>query len=149
MKIYAVVLACVLVGVFAEGDQKDGQKSKRMEAMKKCGEAHNIKRDEMRKAFEEGGQQVQAFCLCVMKEMGHLNENNGILYDEIKKTPIRGVEPEKVAGFVDECKGETGATPGETAYKFTKCFMGHVFKAHGGKKQQKPEQQLHLQLNLF
>ncbi|KAF5302945.1 hypothetical protein FQA39_LY02125 [Lamprigera yunnana] len=144
MKIYAVVLACVLVGVFAEGDKKDAQKSKRMEAMKKCGDAHNIKLNEMRKAFEEGGEQIQAFCLCVFKEMGQLNENNEILYDEIKKAPCHGVDSEKVADFVEKCRGEKGATPGETAFKFSKCFMGKIFQEKKQSKAQNPNLQLHL-----
>ncbi|KAF5302944.1 hypothetical protein FQA39_LY02124 [Lamprigera yunnana] len=148
MKIYAVVLACILAGAFAQEDKKE-QMQKKWKIIQECGEKHNMKFahfGDVMKALDTGSEQIQAVCHCVMKGMGHLGSNDEILYDEIKKQTC-GLEPEKVAAFVDQCKSEKGATPAETSYKFTKCFVGHVSKAHQEKKQQKQQgAQLHLSL---
>ncbi|KAF5302947.1 hypothetical protein FQA39_LY02127 [Lamprigera yunnana] len=147
MKVYAVVLACVLAGAFAQDDKKDASK-KICNIIQDCGKKHDLelqKFSDFHKALEAGSEQIQSVCHCVLKGMGHLGNNDEILYDEFKKEVLRGVEPEKVAAFVDQCKNEKGATPVETSYKFTKCFIGHVSKVYHEKKQQQGAQ-LHLSL---
>ncbi|KAF5302951.1 hypothetical protein FQA39_LY02131 [Lamprigera yunnana] len=148
MKIYAVVLACVLAGAFAQDDKNDDSK-KKYKILLECAKKHNLecqKLSDYHKALEAGGEQIQSVCHCVLKGMGHLDNNDDILYDEIKKEVPRGIEPEKFSGFVDRCKSDKGATPVETSYKFAKCITGQVFKAYYEKKQQQQGAQLHLSL---
>ncbi|KAF5286047.1 hypothetical protein FQA39_LY16451 [Lamprigera yunnana] len=148
MKIYAVVLACVLAGASAQDDKKDEGK-KICKIIQDCGKQHNLefqKLSDFYKALKAGGEQIQSICHCVLKSMGHLGSNDEILYDEFKKEVLQGIEPEKVAAFVDQCKSEKGATPVETSYKFTKCFVGQVFKDYHEKKQQQERAELHLSI---
>ncbi|KAF5302950.1 hypothetical protein FQA39_LY02130 [Lamprigera yunnana] len=132
MKIYAVVLACVLAGAFAQDDKNDYFK-KKYKMLLECAKKHNLdlqKLSNYDEALEAGGEQIQSVCHCVLKGMGHLDSNDEILYDEIKKKVPLGMQPEKFSGFVDKCKSDKGATPAETSYKFTKCVREQIIKLY-------------------
>ncbi|KAF5299320.1 hypothetical protein FQA39_LY02493 [Lamprigera yunnana] len=130
MNIYCIVLVCIFAKAFAEEKAKDESREKFMKAMKTCNEKYNynITRHEYMRAMKIGGEQIEKFSECILQELGYLNADKEILYDEIKKTPMHGMDREKFSALVDECKKEKGSNSTQACYKFSKCMMSGAFK---------------------
>ncbi|KAF5295329.1 hypothetical protein FQA39_LY13194 [Lamprigera yunnana] len=137
MKIYIIVLISVVAFVQA---QSTDYKEKRRNAIKVCSEKTNLnfkKSEEYLKAFAEGGNQIQAFAECVLREQGFISATGEILFEEIKKAPPCGIHPEKYFAFVNQCKSEKGNNITETSYKFAKCLIDNVAKTHQEQREKK------------
>ncbi|KAF5293212.1 hypothetical protein FQA39_LY13680 [Lamprigera yunnana] len=126
MKAFFVLLCLAIVSVYGKEVKEDDTFSKAVVA---CGKKHDIDLfhfEKFVKSLMEGTQQIQLFCECCLKELGHIS-NGQILYDKFKKILIPGVNPKKVAEIVEDCRSEKGSTVTETVYKFSKCvFMKFI-----------------------
>ncbi|KAF5300465.1 hypothetical protein FQA39_LY02264 [Lamprigera yunnana] len=87
-----------------------------------------LKDDVYISALSTGGESIQLYCECMLKELGYLSRYGTILYEEIKRDPIEGVSLEQQASIVDKCRNEVGNNSRETSYKFTKCFVTNIMK---------------------
>ncbi|KAF5295327.1 hypothetical protein FQA39_LY13192 [Lamprigera yunnana] len=139
MKIFFIVLISVVAFVQTQSTDSDS-KEKRRNAMKVCSEKTNLhfkKSDEYSKAFAEGGNQIQAFAECILREQGFISTTGEILFEEIKKAPPCGIYPEKYFAFVNQCKSEKGNNITETSYKFAKCLIDIIAKTHQEQREKK------------
>ncbi|KAF5295328.1 hypothetical protein FQA39_LY13193 [Lamprigera yunnana] len=126
MKIYLIVLISVVAFVQAQSTD-----SKRRNAMKVCSKKTNLnlkKSEQYLKAVAEGGNQIQAFAECILREQDFISTTGEILFEEIKKAPPSGIYPEKYSAFVNQCKSEKGNNITETSYKFEKCLTEIIAK---------------------
>ncbi|KAF5293207.1 hypothetical protein FQA39_LY13675 [Lamprigera yunnana] len=108
-------------------------------ATKACSEKLNVtyqKYNDYIQALPEGGEKIQLFSECFLRQLGYLNNNGEILYEDLKKTPYPGVPSDKYSNFVDLCKNQIGNSTAETSYKFSNCLMSNVNKFL---KEQKPD----------
>ncbi|KAF5281940.1 hypothetical protein FQA39_LY00464 [Lamprigera yunnana] len=78
------------------------------------------------KVMDTNGTQLQLFSECYLKELGYINSNGEILYEDIKKTQYASVFSNKFIRFIDQCKNEKGKNTSETSYKFLRCINSNI-----------------------
>ncbi|KAF5293214.1 hypothetical protein FQA39_LY13682 [Lamprigera yunnana] len=116
------------------------QYQKYQDALKVCGERTNLTvqtYDSYVKALADGGEQIQKFSECLFREMGYIDTNGEILYEEIKKIVVPGLSRSNFCQIVDQCKSERGTSTAETSYKFSKCVFNNIMKIYNQYKIQK------------
>ncbi|KAF5293203.1 hypothetical protein FQA39_LY13671 [Lamprigera yunnana] len=129
------------------------QVQKQQNALRTCSEETNMKIQDLNeylRALNIGGQQVKSFSMCYLREMGYLDKNGEILYEDVKKIPFSGISATAYFNLVDQCKGKKGNSTTETSYKFSHCLLSKVNKTLNGLKsqiQQQQEQQAQKQLD--
>ncbi|KAF5281973.1 hypothetical protein FQA39_LY00497 [Lamprigera yunnana] len=110
---------------------------------KLCSEKHNLrfrKYSDYFKALPGGDDQVMVFSECLFRQLGYLNGDGEILYEEVKKTPWYFSYLDNYSDLVDKCKNEKGNNPAETCYKFANCLLSNTKRMLENEKQQSSQQ---------
>ncbi|KAF5271762.1 hypothetical protein FQA39_LY08085 [Lamprigera yunnana] len=136
---------CLFSNVLKTYRQQKKQMPKFGKAIRVCSKKNNITISTYKaylKTLVAGGNQIQSFSECLLQELGYLGNNGVILYEEIKKTPMRGIPYRNYSNFVDECSRAKGNCSTETAYKFLKCLLMKISETDP-KNKLKPQKHTH------
>ncbi|KAF5293210.1 hypothetical protein FQA39_LY13678 [Lamprigera yunnana] len=116
---------------------------KRLHGIKVCAEKYKLPietEENLVNAIVAGGEHMQSFSECYLRELDYLDSNGMILYQEVKITPFSKVLSDEYIAFVDECKFLRGNSTSETCYKFSKCLFSNIDKVYRNIKESRPEQ---------
>nr|QIJ45758.1 odorant binding protein [Glyphodes pyloalis] len=72
------------------------------------------------KNIDEKG--LQKFAYCAFIKSGYGKKNGHVKVDKALELYPKNVDKEQIKKVMEECNGEEGKEPAETAFKFMKCF---------------------------
>ncbi|KAF5298850.1 hypothetical protein FQA39_LY11662 [Lamprigera yunnana] len=124
MKVLLIVLLCILTKSTSQAQNEKSEK-----ALKVCSEKTNLNitnNDEYAKAINEGREPIQLFSECYLRELGYLDKNGSILYEEVKRLPFVSIPSHDFSSFVDYCRNATGNNVIERSHMFLKCLLTKI-----------------------
>ncbi|KAF5298849.1 hypothetical protein FQA39_LY11661 [Lamprigera yunnana] len=124
MKVHLIILVWILTKSTSQAQNEKSEK-----ALKVCSEKTNLNftnNDEYARAVNEGRERIPLFSECYLRELGYLDKNGSILYEEVKRSPFVSIPSEDFSSFVDYCRNATGKNVIETSHMFSKCLLTKI-----------------------